>query len=1261
MKHFDERYVELLEAYEHTKTNRERQKLLQNNPEFTSEEFLHFLENLIAAGPLVSSQSSADIETKIAYTTTRLSKIRDFLETCREQGIDAVYRGLESGIATRLQQFLLAPSWIEKRPILIAELEALASDMADEILSKGIRDAQGANAKRAVRQLESHKAFLSQLRQKEPTEVMRIMDRGEVLYVDHEDQQRIKQLEELIKSASHDPEALGRANAAKKLARSSLTTRGAQRSMPPAQLHLADLCRSVFRVGGIEYIDDLVETCEIAIDEIHPNLASRCTWLAEAARSLFARYQASAREDDINEAIVYSEEALEFEIVGKIDIERGLPGFVRMRLARAHERHGIADIERAEELIRLLLKWTDSLEAHYLKGVAHLERFNLTKVPAALEDAITEYHDLLPRAEAGTSLYAFLRIDLANAYASKFSLDNDADNLKVAIDYARLALPHAGSMVSEMESRLARYLLAHYPHSGEIRELDEAIELFQRRERGGEVEPELRRPKLDRLASALWLRYHHRGYFQDLEDAIRLFKEAADLPKVRAFTPESALNNLGSALLDLSRATGSKSALERAVKLHRKSVRMTKANSSERAAHLNNLGLTLLWEVQTNPASKLLPKAVSTLRKAFKLTPPGSHDYFNHAAALAGGLMTQYEASHSQESLDETIGILRNVVTASSANARLLHMANLAVALKKRSELPGGNGCLNEAIVHFRASLTGWSSGSPGAAHAIRMSDSWGSWALDRGEFAEAGEAYRYGIAVLKDLVRVQSLRRHKEVVARVPAGFTARAAYAFARCGDLDEAAQSLESGRTFLFNEGLNLAMHEVEQLRETPAHQQLYRDLDDSAQILAALQSEGISPQTETSSPFVLQAKTLSRFETLVERVRAIDGFEKFLQPYGVPEIASAASAYPLIYLAAAKGEAIAIVAERDRPLRPIWLPSWDADGRLVAASREHTDAHQQRSVNPARWMAAQRELSLRLWDAFIGPLLPEIRNYSRVVLIPTGFISLLPLHAAATADNSRPSGYLYALDELVFSYAPNARSIMVGRSVAQRVHSPRVLAVDHPNSKGALPLWYSAYETAAAVRAVPQSERLILPGREATTESVLTAMHLYPVQHFSCHGRSLYRDPLNSHLLLAGEDKLALKQILEQRLRNVRLAVLSACESAVPGQASIDEAISLPSGFLQAGVAGVVASMWDVDQLSTMELMVRFYGALDGGSSVPAALRFAQQLVRDTTVKDKIQYLSASLIDWANPWVTRERDEKPFAHVAYWGAFAHFGRS
>ena len=350
-----------------------------------------------------------------------------------------------------------------------------------------------------------------------------------------------------------------------------------------------------------------------------------------------------------------------------------------------------------------------------------------------------------------------------------------------------------------------------------------------------------------------------------------------------------------------------------------------------------------------------------------------------------------------------------------------------------------------------------------------------------------------------------------------------------------------------------------------------------------------------------------------------------------------------------------------------------------GYLGAYSHWRTSSHG--PVARAAWLAALDETVHWLWDTLMGPVVESLTDLGieRAVLVPQSNLGLLPLHAAWTetqpSEGCEPSEgsarRTYALDHLTLTYAPNARALSAARQTAARVPPDRLFAIDEPQPVSANPLPNSNTEVSAACEHF--SHRKVLGGHSATEQAVRDQLPHHTVLHFSCHGFAAPTQPLEGGLLMAHDETLTLRDILALRLENTRLAVLSACETGIPGIDLPDEVISLPTGLAQAGIAGVVASLWSVNDLSTMMLMARFYELWKrDGLEPPAALRQAQLWLRDTTNAQKADYfkgflstsdtarLPAHIADtlYKESMLARP-DQNDFEHPFYWAAFTYTG--
>jgi len=91
--------------------------------------------------------------------------------------------------------------------------------------------------------------------------------------------------------------------------------------------------------------------------------------------------------------------------------------------------------------------------------------------------------------------------------------------------------------------------------------------------------------------------------------------------------------------------------------------------------------------------------------------------------------------------------------------------------------------------------------------------------------------------------------------------------------------------------------------------------------------------------------------------------------------------------------------------------------------------------------------------------------------------------------------------------------------------------------------------------------------------------------------------------------SNDGSLTVAEVYGLRL-NADLVTLSACETGLGKAMSGDDLIGMTRGFLYAGSSNIVASLWEVEDEATGELMKQFYRNLFAGQSKKEALRQAQ---------------------------------------------------
>ncbi len=299
-----------------------------------------------------------------------------------------------------------------------------------------------------------------------------------------------------------------------------------------------------------------------------------------------------------------------------------------------------------------------------------------------------------------------------------------------------------------------------------------------------------------------------------------------------------------------------------------------------------------------------------------------------------------------------------------------------------------------------------------------------------------------------------------------------------------------------------------------------------------------------------------------------------------------------------------------------------------------------------VSMDTWGTAVHGLLRRLWDTLMGPISERlqqlgIQNGAPVLLLPHGGLGVLPLHAAS-------DGHRTFLDAYTFLTAPSLDTLNAPSPVRT---SPSLVVADPTED-----LEYAALE-AEVVGATLAAEPL--RGPAATVETILARARSAAIIHLACHGAYDWEDPLNSAVMLAARQRLTWRGVVSGlQLTEAPLVTLSACETGLVDTIEMpDEVIGIASGFVLAGAAAVVSSLWAVDDAATALLMQRFYVNVVAGQNPAQALRCAQLWLRDASRADATAAFERLGGDPAA--LVRHLGDRPFDNPFYWAAWTCMG--
>jgi hypothetical protein len=1257
-----------LEEFIGARTWEESRRILEAHPELLTDEADALLGQWIAA-----AQARGDEEARRI-----LEEHRVLLRRCREVGIEEAFaeRRWGSELVQTLFAFIQAETWEESRRILEAHPELL-TDEADAVLGQLVQVQEDQDARRFLEEL---RALLRRCREVGVEQAFAELSGPPIPPEFQADLRRAQEGKARYRQTG-DLAVLNEAIAAyERILNHPAFSQADERFRLWVWNDAGNAyIRRYWRTGSIADLDKALALWQQAVEATPPDSPDRPMFLNNLGTGLRERYERTGRLEDLEAAIRVFREAVEATPPDSPNRPTILTSLGNGLGAR-YERTG--RLEDLEEAIRVFREAVEAAppgspnRPGFLNslGGGLFRRYERTGRLEDLEEAIRVYREAVEATPPGSPDRPGILNNLGAGLRDRYERTGRLEDLEEAIRVFREAVeatPPGSPDRPGILNNLGNGLRNRYERTGRLEDLEEAIRVYREAVEATPPGSPDRPMFLNNLGTGLRERYERTGRLEDLEEAIRVYREAVEATPPDSPNRPSRLTSLGNGLRARYERTGRLEDLEEAIRVFREAVEAAPPGSPNRPGFLNNLGGGLFRRYERTGRLEDLEEAIRVYREAVEATSPDSPDRPGILNNLGAGLSDRYERTGRLEDLEEAIRVFREAVEATPPGSpdRPGILNNLGIGLRDRYERTGRLEDLEEAIRVFReACVQGLQSNPP---HALGAGRNWLVWAFRRGAWEEALEAHGYAVQAAEALLSSQFGYPDKAFSLGEAQGLPARAAFSAWRRGQPTKAVEIVEQGRAQLLREALERRRRDLHALAGTPyepyytAYIQATRHLDDLQAI----------PYPQRPPDWGIRiARALAAQQAAIEALRQnVPGFAYFLKSMPFSEIQRQAAEAPLVYMLTTQYGGLALIVRAGGEPQAVELPELTEEAlrdRLNAyfgAYARWRDHPQDQSACQA-WFAALDEACRWLWDVAMGRVVEALAGARSAVLIPTGLLGFLPFHAAWREDPAAPTGRRYALDDLLLTYAPSAHALAAARQVAARAPADRLFAVDNPDGS----LLFSEEEVAAALKHFAPDQRRLLGGEAATRKAVLKEIPRYSVLHFSTHGRADLEEPLRSGLWMA-DGALSLGDLMDLRLEGARLAVLSACETGLPGAKLPEEAVSLPSGLIQAGVAGVVGSLWAVSDVSTALLMARFYDLWrKEGLEPPEALRQAQIWLRDSTNAEKEAFFRHALPElgatrlaeraaWVAFWdaVVRRPQDRDFAHPFHWAAFSYMG--
>jgi CHAT domain-containing protein len=976
------------------------------------------------------------------------------------------------------------------------------------------------------------------------------------------------------------------------------------------------------------------------------------------------------------------------------------------------------------------------IRLHNLANVL-ADRFDHFGKIADLNAAIQADDDALTLTPVGHPNEAAILNNLAMMYLEQFRRLGNLLSLEAALESSKEAVavtPSAHHLKPAMLNTLANTLSERFRRHGNIADLEAAIGAA---EQAVNLTPDgnIDRPgRLNNLANMKFERFKRWDDLADLEAAIRANQEAIK----RDPHPERAsfLNTRSAMLSRRFKRLGEENDLDGAVAAATDAALLAKQNSQDRPMYFNTLANGLLERFHRRGVVSDLEEAIRAAREALDLIPEGNPDRHVYLNNLAMGLNQRFDRFKQETDLEAAIDAVREAIALTSDDnpALPMYLNNLADVLQSRhsrsgelADLEAAIAAHKQAIARLHAMVTIEPHLSQLARQASEHTRKLVGLLWTAQHFAELAPAIENGrgVRLRADMVRAdkaphgldaaeaaryQYLVRQQLQLRAEAEGLRAAIADTWASTERLLKAAERAVATEKAVEEESYAQSIFKEKHLRAELAEKRalLFKLHDERAALETRdptfdppLPGLGeLRALADLTGDVIVYLQPLNESQGTVWQI--ITGVDRDSKPDTAdqtiaenftptrlhallannPAVGKGKSAEPLGWLSLTTGGA-AIQRDNDRPAVS---PSVTT---ILQETMEHVLA------------VLGREL--------LAPLAKRLRDIGakRVVLIPSGQLAFLPLHAAKI-DGDITFGDLF---EVRYTASATLLAAAYNRLPASLSVDPRLTAIANPDRS----LPFADGQVRSVAKLFSKNAASVAFGTKAGKAWFFKHAIGADFIELSTHARFDLEQPVHSAFQLAHKadfyekspwsasaqdgnsehdfEWLTLGEIWSGALvlKPGCVVVANACETGLIDlrPEALEEHLGFPTAFIGAGAATVIASFWSVNDFSTWLLMSNVYDRMiTRKESASRALQQASQDLRSLTPTQIIACLDAERIgiEATRAEAELEKDDeayiaaistldalraarkrlaqipsgdRPFAHPYYWAAFAVHG--